>query len=530
MIEGNGSIYKLNKSDMRTPNKNHLARKVQLSLKYPLIILLCLLMACEKDTFETSEDFNVSNQWENAKSIIAGSHDVGLSIQSAVVLLSFEKAEGLEEMNDLPDWLVPQQDEDVMTVILIEKERRVVGSYIGGGDAYRWYWNLWIVNTSQNLVWEEVFFGGSPPSTVSVGASQDQRTGSSPKDDCLEWIIANSQDDLFVKHVIESNFKEGSVHYSDFDGDNDIDVLGASRESYEIAWWENSGPNSFEKHLIDEYFNQADAIFAADIDSDNDIDVLGTGYAAGMSWWENNGMQQFTKHTIDEAFAAGSVHVADIDDDGDMDILCAHFADYKISWWKNDGSENFTEWPVANNDLFGLNSAYPIDIDKDGDIDILASASYEDEIKWWENNGSEIFTEKIVGDLSSTESIYPVDIDSDGDIDVLCASDDVVLLENNGSESFSKIVIEEEFNANTIYSADFNNDGKPDILCGGDFFGKKTAWWENQNSGNFQKHVIDNDNVTNSIHAVDIDNDNDIDILIASQSENTITLLENTSR
>ena len=65
-----------------------------------------------------------------------------------------------------------------------------------------------------------------------------------------------------------------SVYSIDLDGDGYIDILSASKNTDEIAWWKNNGSESFTKYTITTNALHARCVFAIDMDGDGDIDIL----------------------------------------------------------------------------------------------------------------------------------------------------------------------------------------------------------------------------------------------------------------
>jgi hypothetical protein len=100
-----------------------------------------------------------------------------------------------------------------------------------------------------------------------------------------------------------------SAYAADIDRDGDIDVLGISRLDNDIIWWENTdlngGGTSWTEHMIDGSFLEGYSIYATDVDSDGDMDVLGASSQGDeIAWWENQTI------TI----------LGDLDDDCDVDF------------------------------------------------------------------------------------------------------------------------------------------------------------------------------------------------------------------
>jgi hypothetical protein len=338
------------------------------------------------------------------------------------------------------------------------------------------------------------------------------------------------------EYIIDADFDGAcSVYAIDLDGDGDVDVLGAAKDAWDIAWWENDGNENFIKHTIDVSFRYASSVYAIDLDSDGDVDVLGASdnqydNQHDIIWWENDGDENFTAHIIDDSFNhAVSVYAIDLDSDGDVDILGAAYmaVPANIAWWENDGSENFTKHIIDDN-FSNARSVYAIDLDGDEDIDVLGAASGADDIAWWENDGSENFAKHIIDDdFSNARSVYAIDLDGDEDIDVLGAAsgaDDIAWWENDGSENFAKHIIDDNFDgAWSVYAIDLDNDGDIDVL-GAAYNAWDIAWWENDGDENFTKYII-GDGFTNacSVYAIDLDDDGDIDVLGAASGADEIT-------
>ena len=95
----------------------------------------------------------------------------------------------------------------------------------------------------------------------------------------------------------------------------------------------------FTPHTITPYANGARSVYAVDLDGDGDgdMDVLSASTEGDeIAWYENNGSQSFSSHTItSSADEANDVYAVDLDGDGDMDVLSASGVDNKIAWYEN---------------------------------------------------------------------------------------------------------------------------------------------------------------------------------------------------
>jgi hypothetical protein len=162
--------------------------------------------------------------------------------------------------------------------------------------------------------------------------------GTAIVDDEIAWW-ENDGDENFTKHTITSNFEGSrhSIYAADINKDNEIDIIGSASGilNNEISWWENDGNENFTKHTITSNFDSVTDVLAIDIDGDNEIDILGASSSDDeIAWWKNDGMESFTKYTVSDDFSAPySVFATDVDGDLDIDILGAASGD-GLAWWE----------------------------------------------------------------------------------------------------------------------------------------------------------------------------------------------------
>jgi hypothetical protein len=162
-------------------------------------------------------------------------------------------------------------------------------------------------------------------------------------------------------------------------------------------------------------------VYVADIDSDGDLDLLSASRDdKQFAWYENDGNQEYVQHTISERTDAFAVYAADMDGDGDLDVLGASFLDNQIAWFENDGSQNFTAHTISDVISFA-SDVLATDLDGDGDTDVLGVAFNGGEVVWYENDGNQNFVAHSIG-VHGTREIDVADVDGDGDLDVLIAS------------------------------------------------------------------------------------------------------------
>jgi len=243
-------------------------------------------------------------------------------------------------------------------------------------------------------------------------------------DDITWWENLNGDGLTWDEHTIDANFDGAwGVYAADVDGDNDLDVLGAATEAADITWWENLNGNglSWDEHLVDGDYTWSHGVYASDVDGDNDIDILGASVDdKEVTWWENingDGLT-WTEHIVDDdAYGAVTVQTADMDDDGDLDIIGAVYYNNDVIWWENIYGDG-TVWNkhVVDGEFGNSHGAFADDIDGDGDLDILGSAVGDAQMAWWENQ---------------SKNIIPGDFEPDGDVD----ADDLVVMAEDWLET-----------------------------------------------------------------------------------------------
>src|SRR5262249_10552131 len=127
---------------------------------------------------------------------------------------------------------------------------------------------------------------------------------------------------------------------TDLDGDGDVDVVYATRDSYQhdtISWLENPGTLGapWAIHNISPPDVGATSIALADLDGNGTIDVLAASpgtYSKGLIWFPNlGGGSGFAPMRVIESFpnsAPWSVAVADLDGDKHLDVIAWFDGDY----------------------------------------------------------------------------------------------------------------------------------------------------------------------------------------------------------
>ncbi|MCD4707289.1 MAG: VCBS repeat-containing protein, partial [Candidatus Sabulitectum sp.] len=375
--------------------------------------------------------------------------------------------------------------------------------------------------------WEESFLYASP-SLNTVGG-------------CLQLDLLT-----LVEHAVDIGFgTPRSMRGLDMDFDGDIDILAGGGMTYveDVAWWENmDGAGEYWiKHGIGGIYGSsgANSVCPVDFDGDGDIDVVGASQEGfWMHWWENDGSMEpiWTEHNIVlGSLGVNSVVADDIDGDGDPDLVSAAFHADDISWWENtDGSGTNLLKHVVANGYDGASNATISDIDGDGDMDVAAAGWYEEKISWWENSDTSMgiyWTEHIIREnFDLALCVLSTDVDLDGDTDIVggsYGSDGLIWLENadgSGTVWIEHTISQQFTSVISMQACDMDDDGDPDLLTAG-FYMDEFSWWENTDGAglNWSKHIVDDSFTRVSAVAYgDFDGDADMDVAAGSLTRNDI--------
>jgi len=279
-----------------------------------------------------------------------------------------------------------------------------------------------------------------------------------------------------------------SVHGADLDGDGDIDVLSASRDSNTIAWHENTdGAGSFSApiEIFDTALGAVCAI-AADLDGDDDLDVLSASrYDDTIRWFENvdgAGTFQPALTISTQATNATKVVAADLDGDGDLDVVSAKVGGLQC-YENTDGMGTFgPPVQILGSGEFVTTEIATADFDGDGNVDLLVGTGGYDwtgthwmELEWFKNTNNLSFLSVRIERDSNTDGSYnsvsASDVDGDGDRDVVTWGhgnenrSGIVWFENDGLGSFgSRREIRFSWNGGRVLTADFDGEGDQGII------------------------------------------------------------------
>jgi hypothetical protein len=215
-------------------------------------------------------------------------------------------------------------------------------------------------------------------------------------DEITWWRNDGGEPLVWTEQPVGDHFSRAkSVRVADLDSDGDLDVIGAALGDNEVSWWRNEGgdPIHWTKSTISDDFQGAHRVQLVDFEGDGDIDILGAAYLGGeIAWWRSEtdtaGSIAFSKERValhfDRACIAAS---ADMDGDGDLDVVGTSQAGNQVAWWRNEGGSPI-QW--VKTPIDSLVRVWPLclaDLDGDGGIDVIAASGFKgvNTVKWWKN-------------------------------------------------------------------------------------------------------------------------------------------------
>jgi len=286
------------------------------------------------------------------------------------------------------------------------------------------------------------------------------------------------------------------IEVGDLDRDGDLDIVSrgqsgfGTREGNKLVFWEQKGPDSWTRRVVD--CPHGEGLCIGDLDSDGDLDV-----ATGGRWYEGTGDiagGPWTEHVFADWPEDAVAQLADMNLDSRLDVVLTQSeGDYRISWLETPPDPTADNWPehVIDTLLQKGHSLRIADMDDDGDPDVVTAEMHQspdpDEVIVYLNLQNALEWKKQVISNTGSHFLRVADFDGDGDMDIFGANwqsvvqDSLAYLEiwrNNlynpvklGIGPWQRRVVDpaKPWGSVFITSGDLDSDGLSDIITGG--------WW-----------------------------------------------------
>ncbi len=179
-------------------------------------------------------------------------------------------------------------------------------------------------------------------------------------------LLRNQGNGSFSVEYVNTDITITHLQILDIDLDGDIDIYPNNRDLYL-----NDGTGHFTKVAFPQ-INFGSARFY-DFDGDNDLDVVGQGNNHFITLSRNKGNMTFDEIKISEeenlfSYSNTGYEIADYDLDGDPDILKYG---RELLWFENLGDFKFKRNTIAYLPNFYPTPTTSVDMDHDGDIDFV---------------------------------------------------------------------------------------------------------------------------------------------------------------
>jgi hypothetical protein len=232
-----------------------------------------------------------------------------------------------------------------------------------------------------------------------------------------------------------ANVRNGSVAWSDYDNDGDLDLLitGKSSSSSVSLIYSNNGNGTFSEQteiLLPGVSHSS--VAWGDYNNDGLSDILLAGFSnqSITKVYKNNGNNSFTEQSAISlpGIEFGVVKWADYDSDGYLDILITGNVSGSNTWnqfsgiYKNDRKGGFVLQPIPSLDGFTIATADWGDYNNDGLADFVIAGNSDNSAKTilYEQDLNHSFIKRADFGFAQLDkpSINFIDYDNDGTLDL----------------------------------------------------------------------------------------------------------------
>jgi hypothetical protein len=240
--------------------------------------------------------------------------------------------------------------------------------------------------------------------------------------DTMSVLLGNGAGGYLPHTTYASGDAPRGLAVLDVEGDGDVDVITANRNSSMLALHRNAGDGTFlPRTLFEGGGNGETGLGAADANNDGIADLFVANYNSNtITVLLGNGAGGFTlSGTTTVGTRPWMIAVGDVNGDGRVDVATCNSGSSNASIALGNGAGGLG--PATNYATSNFSLAADLgDVDGDGDLDMLVSNYGGANFTVWRNNGAGAFvTPGTLPAVQAGSCMLVVDLDRDGDTDIV---------------------------------------------------------------------------------------------------------------
>ncbi len=262
------------------------------------------------------------------------------------------------------------------------------------------------------------------------------------------YVLPNNGDGTFAEAITcqtTEKVEPACVAVGDLDGDGDIDLAVADRQSHNVSVLLNDGNSVFATAVSYRAGEEPFSIALGDLNGDLDPDLAVANWGGnGISILLNNGYGTFAP-PVNWAVGEEPICVAlgDLDGDSDLDLAVANMGANEISVLLNHGDGTFA--PAADYRAGEEPACVAVgDLDGNGYLDLAVANRAGNDISVVLNNGDGTFGPAVGYPAGEKPTFVAAgDLDGDGKLDLAVAyeaSSHISILLNNEDGTFGPVL------------------------------------------------------------------------------------------